>query len=229
MRLGGRSTAVLSGLARQSSHHRFGRRHIETNRGTDDLVRRSHEHRKTWTRDHHLAGAVAHCQRAIAVDDHSAAMKIRGNAGYLSRRGRVLHIADRSDPSADSDRDDGRADSRPAAVADLAADEAEHALLERRAHCAGLAGPIDELVDDELAVLGDVQRAAIEEGQVRRAAPLGGDAIPEKDFPAWNQCPYCTAWRSPGRTRIGRPDRADDLLCHGAVVRHHHKSREGEA
>ena len=97
-------------------------------------------------------------------------------------------------------------------MADVAANEAQHALAEGGPHCAARARIVHELVDDEVAVLADAEGAAVEEGELGGAAALGRDAILEEDVAAGPQGPRGLPRRATGRRRVGRSHSPDDLL-----------------
>ena len=64
------------------------------------------------------------------------------------------------------------------ALADLAADQAQHALAGVDRELAGLGGGIEhELVDGELGVGADRQRRAVEEDEMRTIVGVGGDEL----------------------------------------------------
>ena len=100
-------------------------------------------------------------------------------------------------------------------MTDIAADEPQRSLREGRRHLSAGIRIVDELVNDQIAVLADIQRAAIEEGELRGAAALGGDVILEEDVRAELQRSCLVPWYPTGRGCVRRTDRADDLLRSG--------------
>jgi len=177
------------------------------------LTSRSDKHREAGARDRDDAGSIADGQRSVAVDDDRAATEIGRDARNVAEASPVLDVADRADAAADADRDRRCFHAHAAVVTDVAADEAQNALGQGRTHRAAAAGRfIDKLVDDEIAVLADIEGAAIEKHQLCGSAALGDDAILEKDVAAWRQGPSPTSRRAPCRRCIGGAHRADDLL-----------------
>ncbi len=201
---------MLPALARQALHHRLSGPHVEAHRRGDGLSGRTDEDGEARTRQQNLAHAVADGHRAVAVHDDRATVEVRRHAG--DRVGAVLDVADRADAAADANRHHRRRHRRAAVVADVAADEAQDAFAQRRLHRAARAGVVDELIDHEVAVLADAERAAIEEGELGGAAALRRDPVVEEDVVAGRQRPRGPPRRAAARCRVGRPHGADDLL-----------------
>ena len=85
---------------------------------------------------------------------------------------------DDGDAAADADGAGRRRDGDRSALADLAADQAQHALAGVDRELAGLGAGIEhELVDGELGVGPDRQRRTVEEDEMRTIVGVGGDEL----------------------------------------------------
>jgi hypothetical protein len=146
----------------------------------------------------HLLGAIGRGNRKLPAENQ------------CRRRGAVASHFDNGDAAADAGNGRWRSNFDVARLAQLSADEAEHANrgVDRQLATAGR-GVEHELVDGQFRVRADAERGPVEKEQLRLAARVGGDALLEDDIVADRQGSLVAIRLDAGGGRVDGPGDAD--------------------